>query len=401
MAKERTGYIFQENGKFYARFDYTDSNGKRRQVKRTAKTKSAAEKLLKKLLREFEVEGEKFFDAAKMTFAQLCDYYERHYLTEPEYFNERKISGLRDWKRRKAMVKTFRQSFGARKIREITYGDMMSFRRERLQAKTKANKQRTITTVNRELSALRRIFNIALREGFVLKNPFNCGESLIQTSAERKRERILTFEEEQRLFAACEVRTKTYSRYGKEITSIDDLERRKHLKPFLISLLDTGARKSEMLKLIWRDVDFEHRLITFQALNTKTLKTRRVAITQRLYDELQVLWENSNGDLSAVVFGIRDNVRRSFSTALKIAGIKEGGVDGISLHSMRHTFATRLVKGQIPIQIAARILGHSQISTSYRYISANDESLFEAALILESFQMPANNKLQKANDLIN
>lgn len=386
MSKEQKGYVFEENNKFYARVTYTDKNGKRRNVKRTAKTKSEAEKILKKLIRQLDDEGEKGIQSEKITFGQICDYYEKHYLTEPEYFNEQKISGLRDCKRRKAMVKVFRLALGNRKVRDITYGDLMSFRRERLQAKTKAGKQRTVTTVNRELAALRRIFNIALREGFILKNPFNCGESLINTSAERKRERILTFEEEQRLLAACDERTKTYSRYGKEIISIDDLERRKHLKPFLIALLDTGGRKGEMLKLTWRDVDFDRRLITFQALNTKTLKTRRVAITQRFYDELQALWQNSNVDLDALVFGIKDNVRRSFSTALNIAGIKEGGIDGISLHSLRHTFATRLVKGQISIQIAARILGHSQITTSYRYISANDESLYDAASVLESIQ---------------
>ena len=110
-------------------------------------------------------------------------------------------------------------------------------------------------------------------------------------------------------------------------------------------------------------------------------------MTQRLYNELLTLWEASNKNFDWFVFGIRDNVRKSFSSACKDAGIKEGGIDGLSLHSLRHTAATRLVKGQLPIQMIARILGHSQPHvTTYRYLSANDETLYQAASILESVQ---------------
>ena len=118
-----------------------------------------------------------------------------------------------------------------------------------------------------------------------------------------------------------------------------------------------------MLKLKWKDVDFETRLITIQALNTKTLKKRQVAITQRLYAELTILWKNSDKNFDSLVFGITDNVRKSFSSACKIAGIKEGGIDGLTLHSLRHSAATRLLKGQMPIQMVGRILGHSQPQT--------------------------------------
>lgn len=129
-------------------------------------------------------------------------------------------------------------------------------------------------------------------------------------------------EEEQRLLLACEH------------------WQRKHLKPFLISLLDTEARKTETLKLKWKDIDFEKRPITFQALNTKTLRTRQVGITNRLMNELEALWQKSNKDLNEIFFGIVDNVSKSFSSACREAGIKQGGIDGITLHSLRHSAAT-------------------------------------------------------------
>jgi integrase len=59
--------------------------------------------------------------------------------------------------------------------------------------------------------------------------------------------------------------------------------RRKHLRPLIICLLDTGARRGETFKLKFSDLDFQNRLITYQALNTKTLKTRQVAMTNRAF----------------------------------------------------------------------------------------------------------------------
>jgi integrase len=58
-----------------------------------------------------------------------------------------------------------------------------------------------------------------------------------------------------------------------------------------------------------------------------------------LVTELGILWKKSDKNLDALVFGIKDNVRKAFSTACRIAGIEEGGIDGFSLHSCRHTAA--------------------------------------------------------------
>jgi len=35
MPKFRTGFVFEESGKWYARFDYMDEKGNRRRVRRT------------------------------------------------------------------------------------------------------------------------------------------------------------------------------------------------------------------------------------------------------------------------------------------------------------------------------------------------------------------------------
>ena len=193
---------------------------------------------------------------------------------------------MRDLGKVKGFIKQFRHYFGSIKLRQITYGDILLYKNKRLKIPTHYKRARTIATMNREIACLRRIFNIALRQNWITRNPVNCGESLIDVSAERRRERTLTTDEEKRLLDACK-------------------GRRKHLKPLIISLLSTGARLGETLKLKFSDIDFEKRLITFQALNTKTLQTRKVAITNYFYEELINLWNESDNNLDSLVFNFK------------------------------------------------------------------------------------------------
>ena len=368
MSKQRKGYIGKENDKWFCRVTFTDSmTGKRRNIKRIVKNEAKAKQLLKELLKKLETEGEKVFDAEKMTFNLLADYYERFYCRPAEIVNGSKVSGLRSYKDAKRAVKHFRAFFGSKLIRSISHGDLVTYRRERMKLPTHQSVVRAVGTMNRELSILRRIFNIAVSQRWLQRNPFNCGDSIIHPSSEGIRERILTIDEEKRLLAALSEPCRV------------------HIKPLIICLLDTGARKGEMLKLTWKNVDFERRLLTFRSETTKTFTTRQVAMTARMYDELQALWQKSNQDLSAKVFTMRI-FRVSFYTACRIAGIPTGGNDGLTVHGLRHTAATRLVQGKLPIQLVGKILGHTEIQTTYRYLTANDETLRNAAAIFESLQ---------------
>lgn len=368
---KQKGYVYEDKREncWYARLTITDASGKRRNLKKRAASEAEAYKKLRTLTQQIEKEGSKGIDFAKLTFNYLADYYERHYLKPAEYVEGRKISGLRDVERPKGFLPHFRAYFGKRKLREITYGDIYTYRSLRLQTPTKYKRPRSIADWNREAAVLRRMLNIALREGWILNNPFNAGEPLIVVSFERRRERILTVDEERRLLEAC-----------------DSHPYRRHLKSLLVFLVDTGCRKSEALKLRWRSVCFASRVITIEGMTTKTLKTRQVAMTTRLHQELATLWDASSREPDETVFSVTDNVRKSFASACEIAGIKHGGIDGLTLHSLRHTAATRLVRGNLPLQMVGRILGHSQPQTTYRYLSANIETAVQAAAILESFQ---------------
>ncbi|MGB7924100.1 MAG: tyrosine-type recombinase/integrase [Pyrinomonadaceae bacterium] len=369
MANDRSGYVFQnKQGAWYARTTITDSSGNRRNIKRRAKDKRDAKAILKRILHQLDVEGSKFADTSSLTFNDLADFYQNHYCKPAEYVDGKKVSGLRDVQRAQSVLVRFRSYFGKRRLRDITYSDIRAYYTMRLKQPTHYDKPPTIATMNRELGVLRRTLNIAVREGWLSRNPFSAGESLISPASERRRERILTLDEERNLLEAC--------------------ERRMDLRALCICLLDTGARLSEFLiHLRWRSVCFATRTITLEAMTTKTLKARQVRMTERMFQELKALRELYPRVKNARVFNLTVRiVRREFKLACEAAGISYGSPYGITLHSLRHSAATRLVKGQMPLQMVGRILGHSQPQTTYRYLSADAEATAQAAAIMEALQ---------------
>lgn len=214
--------------------------------------------------------------------------------------------------------------------------DVRRFRATRIAQETRTKTQRTIASVNRELSMRRRMLNVAQHDGWILRNPSAAGDSLISLADENKRERILTREEELKLLAACKT------------------PQRIHLRAILICALDTGMRQCEIFSLRWRDVDLENGLLNIQAFHTKTMKERQIAITTRLALELERLKASA---------GLRD----------------------ARFHDLRRTAATRLVGAHIPLSEVGRVLGHTQANTTYRYVNANVEAAKRAAAALNMF----------------
>lgn len=374
--KSRSGYVFQDKkGNWFARVTYTDRNGKRKNVQRKVENKSKGDELLKNLVHSIDSDKGASLETEKLTFKDLTEHYSKHYLKEAEYVNGRKVSGLRSIVQVRGYVKVLCEYFGSQKLKTITYEDLLSFRNTRLKTSTHQSEQRSIATVNREMAYLRRLLNIAERNGWINKNPFKCGDSLIHIADERKRERTLTREEEAKLLAQC-------------------VGKRKHLRPIIIAGLDTGCRMGELLKLRFKDINFEDNLITIQAFNTKTMRERQISITIRLKQELEKLYA-ANPESDALVFGITREVRHGFTSACKDAGIA-----GATFYTLRHTAATRLVSLHIPLAEVGKVLGHTTPNTTYRYyLNPNLETVRRAASALDVFN--AEQSAQEASELVN
>lgn len=383
MAKERTGYTYTDNsGRWYARLTFTNEQGKRRDIKRSAQSEKDAKKTLKALLRELEDNGENSLDAANMTFAELADHYINNYLHEAVYVGERKVSGVRGRKEALAEVRPLIAHFGRRKIRSLTYGDMRSYRDSRLQTpthsdtarhrrelrfnpKAEIHSTRSIAAVNKELGKLRRMLNIATREQWLPRNPFNNGESLI--SVETHRLRILSRDEERRLFAA-----------------IDAQPKRAHLRGICLIALDCALRRNEIFTLRWSDIDLNRRILTVRAFNSKTARARTVALTIRAYLELEKLWKESEQDAAALVFGVSVTVKTAWG---KIC--REAGINDFHFHDMRATCITRMIEAGMPPAAVMRVSGHSTLRAFYIYVRANEDTVFRAAAALDAFHAQA------------
>ncbi len=201
---------------------------------------------------------------------------------------------------------------------------------------------------------------------------------------ERKRKRLLSRDEEGQLLAACGERTSTYKRRGREVSAQDKGTRRRHLRPLIICLIDTAMRCGEALKLKWDDLDFDPRRITVQEFNTKTLSERAAPISERLARELAHLYPLTSARPDRLVFGIKSNFKRSFANACVKASI-----DGLRIHDLRRTAATRLVRGGMPIEEVSRILGHTSIQTTYRYIGVDNDTVARAAAIINTLNQEA------------
>lgn len=368
MPKHKRGYVFQDKQrKWYARATLTDVTGKRRNVKRRAKDKREAKQLLRELVRQLDDDGEKSIDSANRTFADLADFYEKTYLHPAEYVHERKISGLRAPERAKQALELFRLHFGNMNLKSLTYGDIYAYRNMRIKTKTQYGTPRTVAAMNRELGVLRRILNVGVQQAWLSRNPFNAESPLISAADENKRERVLTREEESRLLAA-----------------IDAEPKRKHLRGILLLALDCALRRGEILKLRWSDVDLDHRTITVRSMNCKTARSRVMAMTNRVSEELTGRWLNSRQEKSETVFGVSVTVRTSFAKACRDANVK-----GFHLHDCRHTAITRMIRTGLPPVEVMRVSGHSTLSCLYRYSNLDSDSVFRAAAALDAYHAQA------------
>lgn len=159
-----------------------------------------------------------------------------------------------------------------------------------------------------------------------------------------------------------------------------------HLYGILISLY-TGLRLGEMIALKWQNVDFKNKIIYIEksigiiSENHRTLiiedtpKTtssiREIPISKRLFEILKELKQKNLSDyLICNRYKQQLNPRsyqKSFEDLLKRLKIKHYG-----FHSLRHTFATRLLENKIDIKTISELMGHaSPTITLNRYVHTN------------------------------
>jgi site-specific recombinase XerD len=134
----------------------------------------------------------------------------------------------------------------------------------------------------------------------------------------------------------------------------------------ILLMLYAGLRLGEVVALRWRHIDLARGLLLVE--RGKGGKSRSVPIHPELAQELSFVREPCPDDL--VVGVMHHAVGHLFDRWLPARG-----VEGISAHRLRHTFATWLLNATGDLRLVQLSLGHSNIETTTRYTLVNAERL--------------------------
>jgi len=212
-------------------------------------------------------------------------------------------------------------------------------------------------TINRELGCLRHMFNMAIKWGKAQKNPVR--EVRFLKEPEEKT-RILSPEEEVKLLQAI----RTGHKAG-------------HLEPIIITALNTGMRKGEILRLKWADVDLGNGYIIVRG--TKTGDVRRVPMNRVLTEALKRVKKTSSCEY---VFSDGEQPYGDVKTGWW-AALTRAGIDNFRFHDLRHTFGSRLGMAGVDIKTIQELMGHRDIKMTMRYSHPTPEHKRRAVEMLD------------------
>jgi len=215
-------------------------------------------------------------------------------------------------------------------------------------------------TVNMEIGTLRTVFGRGVQWGHLAKNPTDGVDLLRVTDA--KPPRFLSKEECRNLLANC----------GPD------------LYPIFFTFLHTGMRKSELLNLQWKDVDFRRRkiLIRNKPFWTPKSREREIPMGKKVHNLLE---EMERGGPEDFVFPgpdggrLKRKLRRDLMRVTKRCGFP----DVTKIHSLRHTFASHLVMSGVDLPTVQKLLGHADIQTTMIYAHLMPDHLASAVDKLE------------------
>jgi integrase len=323
--------------------------------------------------------------AKALTFREFVEIYRVKHVVAKKLA----LSDEVDWR-----FKEFNERFGHRPLAEIKTGEIEDYVAELKEPRTvngRPDQMLAPASINRRLQSLRHMFNWAVGREYLEKTPFRRGtQVLIRLELEdNKRRRRISEDEETALIAVAPL----------------------HLRSMIITALDTGMRRGEMLALRFSDIDWNRRLITLRGSTTKSKRTRQVPIgTERLLAVLDWLRIDGAGDRKADSAPVFSNEAGEpltiFKKAWTITVLKAHGFDthwrkgsykdlthecqerlreiDLHWHDLRHEYASRLVERGVPLAQVRDLLGHASITTTERYDNQTIEALSIAVTKLDT-----------------
>ncbi|MGP0001959.1 MAG: tyrosine-type recombinase/integrase [Acetobacteraceae bacterium] len=147
------------------------------------------------------------------------------------------------------------------------------------------------------------------------------------------------------------------------LKAVSDLK----MRTLLITIYAAGLRVSEAVKLTARDIDSARMVLAIR--QSKGRKDRYVMLSEQLLGILRDYWKQAH--LEHLLFPGPDPSRpittRSVERACRKAAEAAGLDKSITVHTLRHSFATHLLEQGVDIHVIQDLLGHRNIASTARY----------------------------------
>ena len=319
-------------------------NGKSYRESSQSTKKMVAKKLMDR--REGEISKGKLpgVHYEKVTFDQLAEDFLRDY----------RINRRKSIIRAEGSIEKLKEFFEGYRVPGITTQKVNEYIEIRMQAKA-AN-----ATINRELSALKRLMNLGGKQSPPLVERVPYIPMLKENNAR-----------------------KGFFEHGEYLALKEALP--DYLKDFVIFAYKTGWRLSEISKLTWSQIDVKQGIVRLEVGETKNDEARTIYMDSELKKIIESRWSKRR-NLVPFIFLNRygnDRVKR-FDKAWKKA-CNEAKIGLRHFHDFRRTAVRNMVRSGIPERVAMMISGHKTRSVFDRYNIVNDADLRLASEKQESY----------------
>ena len=311
-------------------------------VTETFKRKTDAKKWA--LQTEADIRQGIFFPKADFltkTFDDAYKRYNQHIIDK--HFTEKEAQYVRH------MLQFWHKELGRKLLREIASPILIECRDKLATHKKPNGDMYSPSTVNRYLVSVSHIFKVAMNEwGWIKENPMKNVSSVKESKG---RDRYLSNIEKSKLLDVC---AKSESPY---------------LYPVIMIALTTGGRRSEIMNLEWRDIDFKRDRIIYR--DTKNTETRSVPMVDTVKIELKKLRSVPRID-TPYVFPRKDGLKPLEIKKHWLKAFEEAGLKDFKFHDLRHTAASYLAMSGSSLLEIAQILGHKTMDMVKRYAHLTD-----------------------------
>jgi integrase len=238
-----------------------------------------------------------------------------------------------------------------RYLDELTSEDLERLKRDRFREGTGP------ATLKHTLNLIRGAWKYAQRMGYQV------GElQFPQVKTPKSRLPYLSVAEEKALLRELDPKRegKRLQPYGERS---DEMKRNQQdAYDLVVLLLDTGARYSEIANLEWSQIDLQEH--TIRLWRPKVQNESILYMTHRIE---RVLIRRAERKDDRYVFTSRAGGPRGYACRAIRKAFRRAGLRDCTIHTLRHTHASRLVQNGMTVYEVKEILGHTDIKTTMRY----------------------------------